>query len=79
MPEANPINFAAHVRAPKMMSHGRYGEDTPLKTQSESLFKLLREPKHIELYEGGHVPPTEFLLTKMTAWLDKTMGTVRSE
>lgn len=79
IPAANPINFAPHIRAPKMMSHGRYDEDTPLKTQGEPLFKLLREPKQMKLYEGGHVPPPEFLVNTINAWLDKTMGPVRRE
>lgn len=77
--DANPINFAPHIRVPKMMSHGKYDEDTPLKTQGEPLFKLLRAPKRMELYEGGHVPPTEFLVNTMNAWLDETLGPVRRE
>lgn len=32
IPEANPINFAAHIRAPTILVQGRYDEDTPLKT-----------------------------------------------
>ena len=38
---ANPINFAPHIRAPKLMVQGRYDEDTPLRTAAEPLFKLL--------------------------------------
>ena len=39
IPEANPINFAPHIRAPKLMAHGRYDEDLPLKTEAEPLYK----------------------------------------
>lgn len=49
--EANPINFVPHLRGPKRMLHGRYDADTPLKTQAEPLFKLLRDPKRSVLDE----------------------------
>jgi formylglycine-generating enzyme required for sulfatase activity len=77
--EANPINFAPHIRAPKLMAHGRYDEDTPLKTRAEPLYKLLREPKRFVLYDGGHIPPIEFLVTTMNGWLDETLGPVKRE
>ena len=53
---ANPINFAPHIRAPKLIVQGRYDEDTPLRTATEPFFKLLSEPKRLTLYDGGHVP-----------------------
>jgi serine/threonine protein kinase/formylglycine-generating enzyme required for sulfatase activity len=77
--EASAINFAPHIRAPKLMTHGRYDEDTPLKTQGEPLYKLLREPKRLLLYEGTHIPPLEFLVTTMNGWMDETLGPVRRE
>ena len=45
IPEANPINFAAHIRAPKILVQGRYDEDTPLKTAAEPLFRLMPESR----------------------------------
>jgi formylglycine-generating enzyme required for sulfatase activity/predicted Ser/Thr protein kinase len=77
--EANPIYFASHIHGPKLMVNGRYDEDTPFKTQAEPLFKLLREPKRSIVYEGGHVPPFEFLVTTMNGWLDETMGPIKRE
>jgi serine/threonine protein kinase/formylglycine-generating enzyme required for sulfatase activity len=77
--EADPINFAPHIRPPKLMLHGRYDEDTPLKTRGEPLFKLLREPKRLILYDGGHIPPLEFFVTTMNTWLDETLGPVKRE
>ena len=79
IPEANPINFAPHIRVPKLMLNGRYDEDTHLLTQAEPLYKLLREPKRLVLYEGGHIPPIEFLVTVMNGWLDETLGPVKHE
>lgn len=76
---ANPINFAPHIRPPKLMMLGRYDEDTPLKTQAEPLFKLLRGPKRLVLYDGPHVPPPEFLVPAMNNWLDETLGPVKRE
>ncbi len=77
--EAYPVNFASHIHGPKLMVNGRYDEDTPFKTQAEPLFKLLREPKRSIVFEGGHVPPFEFLVTTMNGWLDETMGPVKRE
>jgi eukaryotic-like serine/threonine-protein kinase len=79
VPEANPINFAPHIRAKKLMVHGRYDEDTPLKTQGEPLFKLLQEPKRLVLYDGSHVPGAELLVTNVNAFLDETLGPVKRE
>jgi serine/threonine protein kinase/formylglycine-generating enzyme required for sulfatase activity/predicted esterase len=75
--EANIINFAPHIRAPKLMVHGRYDESLSLKTEAEPLYKLLRGPKRIVLYDGGHIPPFEFLVTTMNSWLDETLGPVK--
>lgn len=77
--EANTINFAPHIRAPKLMMHGRYDESLSLKTEAEPLYKVLREPKRLVLYEGGHIPPFELQVTTMNSWLDETLGPVKRE
>jgi cephalosporin-C deacetylase-like acetyl esterase len=79
IPEASPINFASHIRSSKLVLNGRYDEDTPLKTRGEPLFKLLSEPKRLLLYDGGHIPPSEFFVLTMNAWLDETLGPVKRE
>ena len=61
------------------MLHGRYDEDTPFKTQAEPLFKLLREPKRLVMFEGSHVPSTELFVTNINAFLDEALGPVRRE
>jgi pimeloyl-ACP methyl ester carboxylesterase len=75
--DAMPSNFAPHIRAPKLIVQGRYDEDTPVKTQTEPLFKILSEPKEIEIYDVGHVAPTELVVTRVGGWLDKILGPVR--
>lgn len=77
--EANTINFAAHIRAPKLMIHGRYDENLSLKTEAEPLYKLMPEPKRLVLYDGGHIPPLEFLVTTASSWFDETLGPVKRE
>ena len=79
IPEANPINFAAHIRAPKILVQGRYDEDTPLKTAAEPLFRLMPEPKRLVVYEGGHIPPAELTIRTIGPWLDEMLGRVRRE
>jgi pimeloyl-ACP methyl ester carboxylesterase len=77
--EANPVNFSAHIRAPKLFVHGRYDEDTPLRTQAEPLFKLVPEPKRWFVYEGGHVAPPEVVINTVGGWLDQILGPVRRQ
>jgi hypothetical protein len=79
IPEANPINFAPHIRGPKLMICGRYDESTPWKTVGEPFYKLLGEPKRSVLFEGGHVPPFEVLVPTMNGWLDEKLGPVKHE
>ncbi|HUR22106.1 MAG TPA: hypothetical protein VMZ90_14920 [Vicinamibacterales bacterium] len=74
-----PERFAPHIRAPKLIVQGRYDEDTPVKTQTEPLFKVLSEPKELVISEGGHVAPTELVVTKVGGWLDKILGPVRRQ
>jgi dienelactone hydrolase len=73
---ANRINFVSRIAASKLMFHGRYDEDTSLKSEAEPMFRLLREPKRLELYDGGHIAPQEIAIPAFTKWLDQTMGTV---
>ena len=79
IPEANPINFAPHIHAPKLMLHGRYDEADPLTWEAEPLYKLLREPKRLEVFNGGHVPPFEVSVPIVNLWLDKRLGSVRHD
>jgi eukaryotic-like serine/threonine-protein kinase len=79
VPEANPINFASHIRASKLMLNGRYDEVFPFKTDAEPLYKLLPEPKQMEVFNGGHSPPQEVSVPILNAWLDKTLGPVRHD
>jgi serine/threonine protein kinase/formylglycine-generating enzyme required for sulfatase activity len=72
----NPVNFVPYIRAPKLILQGRYDEDTPLRTQTEPLFKLLVEPKQLTLYDGGHVPSIEVAMSITSAWLEQHLGRV---
>jgi serine/threonine protein kinase/formylglycine-generating enzyme required for sulfatase activity len=73
---ANPINFASYIRAPKLILQGRYDEDTPVRTATEPFFKLLSEPKRLTLYDGGHVPSVEVVMSTTSGWLDEHLGRV---
>jgi predicted esterase len=74
--EASPPNFAVHIRAPKLLLNGRYDEVNPLRTFVEPLYKLLREPKRLQLYDAGHTPPLETIVPVINAWLDATLGPI---
>jgi len=73
---ANRINFVSRIRAPKLLLDGQYDEDTPLHSETEPMFRLLREPKRLQIYDGAHVPPFEILVPTLTKWFDETMGPV---
>lgn len=75
-PAANRINFAPRISGPKLMFQGLYDESAPLNSAAEPLFKLMREPKRLETFEGGHVPALSVAIPKMTAWFDETLGRV---
>lgn len=75
-PAADRTNFVPRISAPTLMLQGRYDEDTSLKSESEPMFRLLHVPKHLEVYEGGHIAPLEISTPVFTKWLDKTMGPV---
>jgi eukaryotic-like serine/threonine-protein kinase len=77
LPEINPVNLVRYIRAPKLLLHGRYDEGAPLKSAAEPLQKLLRGPKRIVLYNGGHTAPAEVFVPTINAWLDETMGPVK--
>jgi hypothetical protein len=79
IPEANPINFAPHIRPPKLMLSGRYDEVWPFQSAAEPLYKLLPEPKRLEVFNGGHSAPSEVSVPIVNAWLDKTLGPARHD
>ena len=79
LPEANPIFFASHVRAPKLMLNGRYDEQWPFQSAVRPMYNLLREPKRLEVCNCGHIPPAEISAPIINSWLDKTLGPVKHE
>ena len=70
------INFIPHILEPKLLLGGRYDEDAPLETEMKPMFRLMPEPKRLQVYEGTHVPPAEVLIPALTKWFDETMGPV---
>jgi serine/threonine protein kinase/formylglycine-generating enzyme required for sulfatase activity len=78
-PDANPINFAPHIRQPKYVLNGRFDENFAGKTALEPMLKLFPEPKEVELYDGPHTPPIEVLVPAMNKFFDKTLGPVRPQ
>jgi eukaryotic-like serine/threonine-protein kinase len=77
LPEINAVNLTPYIRAPKLLLQGRYDEGAPLKSNAEPMQKLLRGPKRIVLYDGGHTPPPEIYVPPINGWLDETLGPVR--
>lgn len=79
LPEASNINFAPHIRAPKLLLNGRHDEEHPWNTRALPLWNLLREPKQLVLVDGaGHVPPLEARVPAINQFLDRTLGPVKA-
>ena len=77
LPEADNVNFAPRIEAPKLMVHGRQDEEHPWLTRGRALWNLLREPKQLALVEGeGHLPRPEALIPPIEAFLDQIFGPV---
>jgi serine/threonine protein kinase/dienelactone hydrolase len=74
--ETSPIKFASQIKIQKLVINGRYDETFPFNTDAKPLFELLREPKKIVIYEGGHIPTPEFFIPAVNGWLDETLGPV---
>ncbi len=80
LPEADPMNFAPHVKIPVLMINGRYDFVFPLDTCQEPLFRALGSPaqdKSHVLYDTGHAPPLLPMMKDTLNWLDHYLGPVR--
>ncbi len=79
LPEADPMNFAPHLKAPVLMINGRYDFDFPLETCQEPMFRALGTPvadkKHI-LYDSGHMPALLPMMKDTLNWFDHYLGPV---
>jgi hypothetical protein len=61
------------------MISGRYDELWAFKSASEPLYKLLPEPKQLEVFNGGHSVLLELSVPIVSTWLDETLEPVRRE
>jgi formylglycine-generating enzyme required for sulfatase activity/DNA-binding winged helix-turn-helix (wHTH) protein len=74
--DVNPVQFASHVRAPKLLLNGRY-DDKTTEHAFEPFYQLLSMPKRRLLFEGGHMPPPEIAVPIINGFLDETLGPVQ--
>jgi serine/threonine protein kinase/formylglycine-generating enzyme required for sulfatase activity/dienelactone hydrolase len=77
LPEVNSVNFAPRINAPTLLLNGRFDEEHPWSRRALPLWRLLREPKRLQLVDGGHLPPAEGRVPAINAWLDETLGPIR--
>lgn len=75
-PEVNIANFAPYIRIPKLLINGRYDEQYSWRLETEPLIRLLREPKQLVQYDGGHTPPQEIAIPAISRFLDEHLGPV---
>jgi hypothetical protein len=41
------------------------------------MLALMRHPKRLELYEGGHLPAVDVAVPIINGWLDEWMGPIQ--
>ena len=68
---------SGRIRSPVLLLNGLYDEEHPWEQRALPLWRLLAEPKRLELVEGGHLPMAEARVPVINAWLDETLGVVR--
>jgi len=61
------------------MLNGRYDEQWPFQSAIQPLYKLLREPKRLEVCDCGHIPPAEISAPVINSWLYETLGPVKHD
>jgi eukaryotic-like serine/threonine-protein kinase len=79
LPEADPFNFAPHVRQPMLMVNGRYEYILPVATNQVPLFERLGsapEHKRHAIFETGHLPTNDVVTQEVLDWLDRYLGPV---
>jgi pimeloyl-ACP methyl ester carboxylesterase len=80
LPEADPFNYAPHVKIPVLMLNGRYDLMIALDTCQEPLFRALgtaaQDKRHI-LFDSGHTPPLIPWIKETLNWLDHYLGPVK--
>jgi len=79
LPEVNPVNFASHIKPPKLLLNGKYDEAFPPETEALPFYNLLSPPKQLSPVESGHAPPLEKRVPIVNKWLDETLGPVQFE
>ncbi|MEM1125189.1 MAG: SUMF1/EgtB/PvdO family nonheme iron enzyme [Bacteroidota bacterium] len=75
-PETDNVNFAPRLARPVLMVTGKYDEECSYYREALPLWNLLREPKKLELVEGGHLPAPEARVPVVNQWLNETLGRV---
>ena len=81
LPEADEVNFAAHVRVPVLMLNDKYDSAYPPETSQVPFFRLLGTPdkdKKRVVYDTGHADlPHREEIRESLDWLDKYLGPVK--
>jgi predicted Ser/Thr protein kinase len=81
-PEAEPLNFAAHITAPTLMISGRDDFIFPFETTAKPLYALLGAPpdrKRLVTHDGGHMPVLNDMIRDVLGWFDQYLGPVRTK
>ena len=76
---STPLILSRTFARPSYFCMGATMKPAALKSETEPLVKLLREPKRLVLYDGGHIAPPEFMVPTINSWLDETMGPVKHQ
>jgi serine/threonine protein kinase/dienelactone hydrolase len=81
-PEADAINYVAHVTMPVLMMGGSHDYIFPLESAQKPMFERLGSPadqKRQVTFDSGHTNfPRSEMIREVLAWLDRYLGPVKS-
>lgn len=80
LPEADPVNFAPHVKVPVLMLNGRFDFFFPTQASQEPMYRLLGTPtehKRRVVYDTSHSIPRTEMIKEVVDWLERYWGAVK--
>jgi hypothetical protein len=68
------VSFIPRLHGSKLVVHGKYDEVNRFPLHAQPLFDLMRGEKELLAFEGGHIPPNDWMIPRLVAFYDKVLG-----
>ncbi len=80
-PEIQPLHFGPRSSVPVLMINGDNDFTAPVETSLRPMLELqgaAEEDKRLVLFEGGHIPAMNEVMTEILDWLDRYLGPIKT-